>query len=212
MPFEELTARQQEIYDYIRREVTSRGIAPSVREIAAAVGLSSPSTVHAHLAALEDRGYIRRDKQSARGIIVLGLDSQSDAEAYEKLSSKVIEMPLLGRVAAGTPILAEEHVEDILYLPSNFIDDSNSFLLEVKGDSMIEIGMFDGDYIVVKEQHYAENGDVVVALIDDEATVKTYYRESDGRIRLQPENSSMEPLYPDEPYIIGKVTALFRHV
>lgn len=210
MSDQSLSHRQQEIYDYIRREVSSRGIAPSVREIAAAVGLSSPSTVHTHLAALEEKGYIKRDKQSARGIVLMGLEHHDDSEAYEHLARKVVEMPLLGKVAAGTPILAEEHVEETFYLPVDLIGDVNSFLLEVRGDSMIEIGIFDGDYVVVKEQHYAHNGDIVVALIEDEATVKTYYKEADGRIRLQPENSSMEPLYPHEPYIIGKVTGLFR--
>lgn len=209
-----LGKRQLEIYEFIRSYSAEHGYPPSVREIGAAVGLASPSTVHMHLKVLEEQGLIRRDSKKPRTIEVV--DKQSEPEAEEPLASPsedpdrgLISLPLVGRVAAGTPILAEQNVEETVSLPTSLVGDSSSFVLRVRGESMVNAGIFDGDYIVVKEQHDANNGEIVVALIDDSATVKTFYRERD-HVRLQPENDAMEPIYVKNPVILGKVTALVR--
>lgn len=206
-----ITKRQQQIYDFIRSYQLEKGYPPSVREMAAAVGLSSPSTVHAHLSALEQHGLIRRDKTKPRALEVFNEDGSNAqlANATESPSRGTISLPLIGRVAAGMPILAEQNVEDTFTLPTEIATDSSSFILEVHGDSMINAGIFNGDYIVVREQHNAMNGEIVVAMIDGEATVKTFYKEA-GRVRLQPENDSMEPIYAASPTILGKVVALMR--
>lgn len=206
-----LSKRQQAIYDYIYSYISERGFPPSVREIGAAVGLASPSTVHAHLKVLEDAGLLRRDVNKPRAIDLAKRPSgaENTASVDQDLNNNVISLPLVGRVAAGTPILAEQNVEDKLSLPTSIVGDSSSFILRVHGDSMVNAGIFDGDYIVVKEQNTAHNGEIVVALIDDSATVKTFYREQD-RIRLQPENDTMEPIYVQNPIILGRVTALIR--
>ena len=208
-----LSARQQSIYDFICAYTTDHGYPPSVREIGSAVGLASPSTVHMHLKTLENLGYIHRDSKKPRTIEVVEDGQQEGSTPLVNVSENVddntIRLPLVGRVAAGLPILAEQNVEEVLTLPTSIVGDSSSFILKVKGESMINAGIFDGDYIVVKEQHDAHNGEIVVALIDDSATVKTFYREKD-RIRLQPENDSMEPIYADNPQILGRVTALIR--
>ena len=196
MPRGKISKRQKEIYDYIKSYTEEHAYPPSVREIGTAVGLASPSTVHMHLKQLEEQGLIRRDSKKPRTIEVVQKEepqSQRLAEVTQDLSHNLISLPVVGRVAAGTPILA----------------DASSFILRVRGESMINAGIFDGDYIIVKEQHEAHNGEVVVALIDDSATVKTFYREKD-RIRLQPENDSMEPIYADNPVILGRVCALIR--
>jgi repressor LexA len=188
-----------------------------VREIGEAVGLSSSSTVHSHLNALEDKGYIKRDPASARALTIIEQDYQPAAMAEvvdlkpARLPSNTVALPVLGRVAAGIPSLAEQNVEDTLILPTQIVGDYSSFLLTVKGESMIEAGIFDGDYVVVKEQKTANNGDIVVALIDDEATVKTFYKEPD-RVRLQPENHTMDPIYSRDVMILGKVIALLRTI
>jgi repressor LexA len=214
MPKGKLGKRQQAIYDYIRSYSAEHGYPPSVREIGSAVGLASPSTVHMHLKTLEEFGLIKRDSKKPRTIEVMAKDQASTseeklAEVKQDVTSNVITLPLVGRVAAGTPILAEQNVEETLSLPTSIVGDASSFILRVRGESMINAGIFDGDYIVVKEQNEAHDGEIVVALIDDSATVKTFYREKD-RIRLQPENDTMEPIYAENPTILGKVTALIR--
>lgn len=202
----ELTRRQQEILDFVRAEVHRRGYPPSVREIGEAVGLSSSSTVHSHLAALEAKGFVRRDPSKPRALEVLDFRDNETAVDF----GQVHAVPVVGQVAAGSPILAAENIEQTLSMPTEFSGE-HTFILRVRGDSMIEIGILDGDYVVVRQQETADDGDVVVALMDDEATVKTFYREAD-RIRLQPENSSMEPIYTRDVQLAGKVVALFRRV
>ena len=211
-----LGKRQLAIYDFIRSYSEEHGYPPSVREIGAAVGLASPSTVHMHLKVLEEHGLIKRDSKKPRTIEVMDKQDAPSADGGQPLarvsqdpSANVISLPLVGRVAAGTPILAEQNVEETLTLPTSIVGDSSSFILRVRGESMVNAGIFDGDYIVVKEQHDAHDGEIVVALIDDSATVKTFYRE-DGRVRLQPENDRMEPIYVKNPVILGRVTALVR--
>ena len=209
-----LGKRQLAIYDFIKSYSDEHGYPPSVREIGAAVGLASPSTVHMHLKVLEEQGLIKRDSKKPRTIEVMGKQPSSNesiATVTQDLDANVIKLPLVGRVAAGTPILAEQNIEDTIALPTSIVGDASSFILRVRGESMINAGIFDGDYIVVKEQHEARDGEIVVALIDDSATVKTFYREKD-RIRLQPENDSMEPIYVENPIILGRVTALIRSV
>jgi len=200
-----LSNRQKAILDYIKQEVRKRGYPPSVREIGEAVGLASSSTVHGHLERLEKKGYIRRDPTKPRAIeIIDGDDFATD------FNLSVSRIPLVGKVTAGEPILATENVEDYFPLPSHFADADNTFMLKVKGDSMIEAGILDGDYVIVRVQHTANNGDIVVAMNEDnEATVKTFYREKD-HIRLQPENASMEPIILKNVTILGKVIGLFR--
>lgn len=211
-----LGKRQLAIYDFIRSYSEEHGYPPSVREIGAAVGLASPSTVHMHLKVLEEHGLIKRDSKKPRTIEVMSKqatepveDGQALASVAQDPGSNSISLPLVGRVAAGTPILAEQNVEETLTLPTSIVGDSSSFILRVRGDSMVNAGIFDGDYIVVKEQHEAHDGEIVVALLDDSATVKTFYREAD-RVRLQPENDLMEPIYVKDPVILGRVTALVR--
>ena len=206
-----LSKRQAAIYDYICTYTKERGFPPSVREIGAAVGLASPSTVHMHLKALEELSLIRRDPKKPRTIDVTKTqdDSPKLGSVVEDLGANTISLPLVGRVAAGMPILAEQNIEENLVLPTSIVGDASSFILRVHGDSMINAGIFNGDYIVVKEQQDAHNGEIVVALVGDSATVKTFYREKD-RVRLQPENDAMQPIYVTDPVILGKVTALIR--
>ena len=206
-----ITKRQQQIYEYIKSYQKEKGYPPSVREMAAAVGLSSPSTVHAHLNSLEERGLIKRDKTKPRAIEVFNEDGSSVklATVTEVPSRGTVTLPLVGRVAAGLPILAEQNIEDSFTVPTEIATDACSFVLEVHGDSMINVGIYNGDYIIVREQHSATNGEIVVAMIDGEATVKTFYKEQ-GRVRLQPENDTMEPIYAENPTILGSVVALMR--
>ena len=212
-----ITKRQQQIYDFIRSYQTEKGYPPSVREMAAAVGLSSPSTVHAHLSALEAHGLIKRDKTKPRALEVFEQEGNPDNNLDISQESPVAEMrgvvslPLVGRVAAGMPILAEQNIEDTFTVPTEIASDSSSFILEVHGNSMINVGIYNGDYIIVREQPSAMNGDIVVAIIDGSATVKTFYKER-GRVRLQPENDAMEPIFADNPTILGKVVALMRRL
>lgn len=212
-----ITKRQQQIYDFIRSYQTEKGYPPSVREMAAAVGLSSPSTVHAHLSALEAHGLIKRDKTKPRALEVFEQEGNPDNSLDISQESPVAEMrgvvslPLVGRVAAGMPILAEQNIEDTFTVPTEIASDSSSFILEVHGNSMINVGIYNGDYIIVREQPSAMNGDIVVAMIDGSATVKTFYKER-GRVRLQPENDAMEPIFADNPTILGKVVALMRRL
>ena len=212
-----ITKRQQQIYDFIRSYQTEKGYPPSVREMAAAVGLSSPSTVHAHLSALEAHGLIKRDKTKPRALEVFEQEGNPDNNLDISQESPVAEMrgvvslPLVGRVAAGMPVLAEQNIEDTFTVPTEIASDSSSFILEVHGNSMINVGIYNGDYIIVREQPSAMNGDIVVAMIDGSATVKTFYKER-GRVRLQPENDTMEPIFADNPTILGKVVALMRRL
>ena len=212
-----ITKRQQQIYDFIRSYQTEKGYPPSVREMAAAVGLSSPSTVHAHLSALEAHGLIKRDKTKPRALEVFeqegNLDNNLDISQESPVAEMrgVVSLPLVGRVAAGMPILAEQNIEDTFTIPTEIASDSSSFILEVHGNSMINVGIYNGDYIIVREQPSAMNGDIVVAMIDGSATVKTFYKER-GRVRLQPENDAMEPIFADNPTILGKVVALMRRL
>lgn len=216
----DLTKKQRIVLVAIAQAIEEKGYVPAVREICASIGLSSPSTVQVHLNSLEERGYIHRDAQKSRSITLtekgreeLGLDIEQEPQpvSVEPIDYNVVKLPLVGQVAAGVPILAEENIEDTITLPVEIVGDSASFLLSVHGDSMIEAGINDGDYLVVKEQSVANNGDIVVALIDDGATVKRFFREQD-HIRLQPENSTMDPILTRDCSIVGKVVALFRRV
>ena len=204
----ELTGRQREIWSFLLDYVDRHGYPPTVREIGDAVGLASPSTVHAHLANLERAGLLRRDPTKPRALELVGREKKS-AEAVAELP----KLPLLGQIAAGGPLLAEENVEDEIAVPENLRGD---FLLRVKGDSMIDAGILDGDIVVVRRAQDARNGDIVVALAGDdesteEATVKTFYKEK-GRIRLQPENSALDPIYADYVQVLGKVVGVFREL
>jgi repressor LexA len=204
-----LTARQQEIWQFLVTYVDGHGYPPTVREIGEEVGLASPSTVHAHLANLERVGLIKRDPTKPRAIELSG-HRRVDAAG----TGSVQRLPLLGRVAAGLPLLAEENVEDVVAVPES-LGGGADFLLTIHGDSMIEAGILDGDTIVVQRRDDAQNGEIVVALTGDdeaadEATVKTFFREPDGRIRLQPENAALEPIYADHVKILGKVVGVFR--
>ena len=210
-----ITKRQQAVLDCVEAFIDEHGYGPTVREVCEVLGLSSPSTVHVHLKALEEKGLIRRDPLKARSIT---LANAPQKQAAPELGQQVfgaqentVQLPLVGDVAAGVPILAEENITDMITLPTEIVGDTASFMLSVHGDSMVECGINDGDYIVVREQQTANNGDIVVALIEDGATVKRFFKEKD-HIRLQPENSSMEPIIVRDCSIVGKVVALFRRV
>lgn len=206
-----ITKRQQAVLDNIEKHIREKGFGPTVREVCQDLGLSSPSTVHVHLKALEEKGYIKRDPLKSRSIsLTYQIEDESD-NVIRPDFGKVVSVPLVGDVAAGTPILAEENITDNIALPTDIVGDSPSFALSVHGDSMIEAGINDGDYVVVREQPVADNGEIVVAIIGDGATVKRFYREK-NRIRLQPENSSMEPIFVDDCIIAGKVVAVFRRI
>ncbi|MGI6357213.1 MAG: transcriptional repressor LexA [Bacillota bacterium] len=196
-----LTKRQQQILDCIKQSVREKGYPPSVREIGSAVGLSSSATVHSHLATLENKGLIRRDPTKPRAIEILDHAFQAAVDA--------VQVPVLGRVTAGVPILAVENIEEYFPLPRQVIRDQEVFILHVSGDSMIEAGILDGDYVIVRKQNSAQNGDIVVALLGDEATVKTFYREKD-HVRLQPENPTLSPILTKEVTVLGKVIGLYR--
>ena len=204
-----LTDRQQEIWNFLVRYVDSHGYPPTVREIGEAVGLASPSTVHAHLANLERAGLLRRDPTKPRALELVGRERREPAP--ERREENVLRLPLVGEIAAGGPLLAEENIEEHLIVPETMKGD---FLLRVKGESMMQAGILDGDIVVVERTDDARNGEIVVALAGDdesadEATVKTFYRE-EGRIRLQPENDSMEPIYTPYVKILGRVRGVFR--
>ena len=201
---DDLTPRQKQILEYIRREVRTKNYPPSVREIGEAVGLSSSSTVHAHLAKLEQKGFIRRDPTKPRAIELLADDPPP---AYVP---EVVHVPVLGQVTAGLPVLAEENIEDYFPLPKMMVHRDTVFLLRVRGDSMINAGIMSGDYVIVRQQETAANGEIVVAMLDGEATVKRFYKEKD-HIRLQPENEFYEPICSPDVRVIGKVIGLFRH-
>jgi repressor LexA len=206
-----VSKRQREIYDFIVAYARKHGYPPTVREIGADVGLASPSTVHVHLAKLEQAGYVRRDPTKPRALELVGRDAPQGRDP-----GSVHVLPLIGEIAAGSPLLAEQNIEDYIAVPEPLARGDDEFLLRVRGDSMIEAGIKPGDYVVVRRQQTAETGDVVAALLGEdetagEATVKTFHRDN-GRIRLQPENSALEPLYPEHVQILGKVVGLFRRL
>lgn len=201
-----LTVKQQNVYDYIRKKVGQIGYPPSVREIAQQFGISTRAA-YDHLRAIEKKGYIRRDPMKPRAIEIVGSRGASAPGADD-----VVRVPVLGRVAAGLPILAEENVEEYMSFPTSMVkQDGNVFALEVHGDSMIEDGIMDGDYVLVREQPVAETGETVVALLDDEATVKRFYRRND-RFELVPAHPTMEPIIADEVSIVGKVVGVYRRM
>lgn len=202
MAYGKISDKQREILEYIKEEILSKGYPPAVREICEAVHLKSTSSVHSHLETLEKNGYIRRDPTKPRAIEILDDD-------FNLTRREIVNVPMIGQVAAGEPILATEHIENYFPIPAEYIPNKETFMLKVKGESMINAGILDGDSILVKQQPDAENGDIVVALVGDSATVKTFYKE-DGHFRLQPENDTMDPIIVDECSIIGKVFGVFR--
>ncbi len=210
---EKITKRQEAVLHVIEQCIREKGYGPTVREICQALNLSSPSTVHVHLKALEDKGLIKRDALKSRSIALAhSLDIEPETEGVASTGyDNVVSVPLVGDVAAGVPILAEQNITERMTLPTEIVGDAPSFMLSVHGDSMVEAGINDGDYVVVKEQPVANNGDIVVAIVDDGATVKRFYKES-NYIRLQPENSSMDPIIVNDCSIAGKVVAVFRRL
>ena len=203
MGYGKISAKQQEILDYIKEEILKRGYPPAVREICEAVNLRSTSSVHSHLETLEKNGYIRRDPTKPRAIEICD-------DNFQMVRTEMVSLPVVGQVAAGTPILAEENIDSYFPVPAELVPQGESFVLKVKGDSMINVGIFSGDQIFVNACNTAHNGDTVVALIDDSATVKTFYKE-DGHIRLQPENDYMDPIIVhDQLQILGKVIGVYR--
>jgi repressor LexA len=197
-----ISPKQKEILEFIKDQILTRGFPPSVRDICEAVHLKSTSSVHSHLETLEKNGYIRRDPTKPRAIEILD-------DTFNLTRREVTNVPLVGRVAAGEPILAQENIENYFPIPVEMLPNNNTFMLTVKGESMINAGILDGDYVLVEEQHTASNGDMVVALIEDGATVKTFYKE-EGMIRLQPENDFMDPIIVRNVQILGKVIGVFR--
>lgn len=206
MPNSNLSMRQLNILDFIKSEIRTKGYPPSVREIGEAVGLSSSSTVHGHLSQLEKKGFIRRDPTKPRAIEIVDNDLNGI-----KPTKRIINIPILGQVAAGTPILAEENIEDVIPLPWELVRSELVFMLRVKGDSMINAGIFDGDLVLVRQQQTARNGEIIVALIENEATIKRFFLEKDC-IRLQPENDALEPIYSKYAQVIGKVIGVYRQI
>ncbi len=202
MGYGKITAKQQEILDFIKSEILHKGYPPAVRDICEAVHLKSTSSVHSHLETLEKNGYIRRDPTKPRAIEIID-------DTFQLTRREVVNVPLIGTVAAGQPILAQENIENYFPIPAEYMPNADCFMLKVKGDSMVNAGIFDGDQILVQQQSTANNGDKVVALIDDSATVKTFYKE-DGHYRLQPENDSMNPIIVDQVTILGKVFGVMR--
>lgn len=202
MGYGKISAKQQQILDYIKDEILKKGYPPTVREIGETVNLKSTSSVHSHLETLEKNGYIRRDPTKPRAIEICD-------DSFQIVRTEMVSLPVIGNVAAGQPILAEENIEDYFPVPADVVPKGESFILKVRGDSMINVGIFSGDRIFVHSCSTANNGDMVVALIDDSATVKTFYKEN-GHIRLQPENDDMDPIIVDDCQIVGKVFGVYR--
>ena len=199
-----ITSKQQEILEYIKNTILKKGYPPTVREICEAVRLKSISSVHSHLETLERNGYIRRDPTKPRAMEILD-------DTFGLTRREMVQVPMIGTVAAGQPILAEENIEDYFPIPAELLPNSQTFMLRIKGNSMINVGIFDGDQVIVEQTSTADNGDIIVALIDDSATVKRFYKE-DGHYRLQPENDEMDPIIVSELNVLGKVIALFRRM
>lgn len=202
MAYGKISPKQREILEYMKQEILNKGYPPAVREICEAVSLKSTSSVHSHLETLEKNGYIRRDPTKPRAIEIID-------ENFNLTRREMVNVPIIGQVAAGQPLLAVENIESYFPIPAEFMPNSTAFMLKVKGNSMINAGIFDGDKILVQQQADAENGDIVVALVDDSATVKKFYKE-DGHYRLQPENDDFEPLIVEECTILGKVFGIMR--
>lgn len=202
MAYGKISNKQREILEYIKQEILNKGYPPAVREICEAVDLKSTSSVHSHLETLEKNGYIRRDPTKPRAIEIMD-------DNFNLTRREVVNVPILGSVAAGQPLLAVENIENYFPIPTEFLPNTDTFMLKVKGESMINVGIYDGDKILVEKKADARNGDIVVALVEDSATVKTFYKEND-HIRLQPENDSMEPIIVDDCQILGKVFGIFR--
>lgn len=197
-----ISVKQQQILDYIKEEILKKGYPPTVREICEKVNLKSTSSVHSHLSTLENNGYIRRDPTKPRAIEIID-------DEFGLTRREMTNIPIVGSVAAGAPLLAVENIEDYFTLPTEFVPNGEVFILKVKGESMIKVGFFEGDYLIVEKQPNAKNGDIVVALIDDSVTVKRFFKEN-GHIRLQPENDNMDPIIVDDCIIVGKVQSLYR--
>ncbi len=197
-----LSSKQQEILEYIKQEILKKGYPPAVRDICEAVDLKSTSSVHSHLSTLEKKGYIRRDPAKPRAIEVCD-------DSFNNVRTDTVSIPVVGQVAAGQPILAEQNIENYFPIPMEYVPHGEAFILKVKGDSMINIGIFSGDQVLVENTQDVRNGDIVVALIEDSATVKTFYKEN-GHIRLQPENDTMDPIIVDDCMILGKVFGVYR--
>jgi repressor LexA len=210
---ESLNKREKAILKFIEKEVIANGYPPSVREIGKAVGLKSTATVHGYLSKLEEKGYIKKESQKGRTLKLLkgGMANQTKIEEEKPVynGKEMVEVPVIGKITAGEPILAFENVTDTFPIPLDFVGNSESFMLVVRGESMIEAGILSGDYILVRKQNTVENGEIAVALIGEEATVKTFYKEKD-HIRLQPENSTMDPIIVPTCEILGKVIGVFR--
>lgn len=202
MEHAKISAKQQEILDYIKEEILKKGYPPTVREICETVHLKSTSSVHSHLETLEKKGYIRKDPTKPRAIEICD-------DSFQMVRTEMVSLPIVGTVAAGQPILAQENIESYFPIPAEVVPPGEAFILKVKGDSMINAGIYSGDQIFVQSCNTAHNGDTVVALVDDSATVKTFYKE-DGHIRLQPENDTMAPIIVDDCQILGKVFGVFR--
>lgn len=202
MSYGKISEKQREILAYLKSEILNKGYPPAVREICEAVHLKSTSSVHSHLEALEKNGYIRRDRTKPRAIEIVD-------DNFNLTRREVVNVPIIGKVAAGQPLLAIENIENYFPIPAEYMPNEESFLLQVKGESMINAGILNGDHILVQKQSSANNGDMVVALIEDSATVKTFYKE-DGHYRLQPENDTMSPIIVDDVTILGKVFGVFR--
>ncbi|MBQ1689304.1 MAG: transcriptional repressor LexA [Lachnospiraceae bacterium] len=202
MSYGKITSKQKEILEYLKQHILNKGYPPTVREICDVVKLKSTSSVHSHLASLEQNGYIRRDSTKPRAIEIVD-------DSFNLSRREIVNIPVVGTVTAGQPILATQNIESYFPLLSDDIPKGESFMLRVKGDSMINVGIYEGDQIIVKKQPTAENGEIIVALIDDSATVKTYYKEN-GYFRLQPENDTMDPIIVQDLVILGKVVGLFR--
>ena len=202
MSYGKISKKQSEILEYIKEQILEKGYPPAVREICKAVNLKSTSSVHSHLETLEKNGYIRRDPTKPRAIEIID-------DTFNLMRREVSNVPIIGHVAAGQPILAQEYIEDYFTIPTSYMPNKETFMLTVQGDSMVNIGIYDGDYVLVEEGNTASNGDIVVALVDDGATVKRFFKE-DGYYRLQPENDHMEPIIVQEASILGKVIGVFR--
>lgn len=219
-----LKEREQKVLDFMKQEIREKGYPPTVREICTALGIRSTSTVHKDIASLEKQGYLKKDPAKPRALMIV--EQQTGEPAMQSASqvnpapvpaelerTDIVEVPVVGRIAAGTPILAEQNVEDSFPIPARFVNGGTNFMLTVRGESMIEAGIMDGDYILVEQQQTARNGEIVVAMVDgfeSEATVKTFYNEGD-HIRLQPENSAMSPIIVKDARILGKVKGVFRY-
>jgi len=201
---ESLTPRQQQILNYIKNQIKNTGYPPSVREIGHAVGLKSSSTVHAHLVQLEEKGYLRKDPTKPRAIIPVSTPE-------EQSLTEIVSLPLIGQVAAGVPILAEQNIDAYIPVPTELIGGGNHFILKVRGDSMIDAGILDGDYLIVRQQADANNGEIVVAIVEDEATVKRLFKHDDY-VELRPENQAMQPIIVPHAVIAGKVAGLLRRM